>query len=75
MEGIISKKYDEHQVFMKYKRAYYSFNFLKSLLLINTFLGVILGFRWEWGTTKEVEILVIIPNTTIKYINRLKTIS
>lgn len=54
------KKYDEYQIFMKYKCANYSFNLLIGLLLINAFLAIRLGSRWEWGTTKEVEILVIV---------------
>lgn len=54
------KKYDEYQIFMKYKCANDSFNLLTGLLLVNAFLGVRLGARWEWGTMKEVEILVIV---------------
>lgn len=54
------KKYDEYQIFMKYKCANLSFNLLIGLLLINAFLAVRLGSRWEWGTTKEIEILVIV---------------
>lgn len=54
------KKYDEYQIFMKYKCANHSFNLLTGLLLVNAFLGVQLGSRWEWGTMKEVEVLVIV---------------
>lgn len=54
------KKYDEYQIFMKYKCANHSFNLLTGLLLVNAFLGVRLGSRWEWGITKEVEVLVIL---------------
>lgn len=54
------KKYDEYQVLMMYKCGHHSFNLLIGLLLVNVFLGVRLGSRWEWGTTKEVEVLVIL---------------
>lgn len=45
---------------MMYKCAHHSFNLLIGLLLVNAFLGVRLGSRWEWGIIKEVEVLVIV---------------
>lgn len=59
------KKYDEYQMLMRYKCAHYSFNLLISLLLANTFLGIRLQSRWEWGTIREVEILIIICITLV----------
>ena len=61
------KQYDEYQKLMRYKYGYYSFNTLIILLALNYILG--LFFNFQWGATKELEMLSILFIVAIVFTN------
>lgn len=61
------KQYDEYQKLMRYKYGYYSFIYLISLLALNYILG--LFFNFQWGATKETEMLIIMFVVAIFFAN------
>lgn len=61
------KQYDEYQKLMRYKYGYYSFYSLIILLALNYILS--LFFNFQWGATKELEMLIIVFVVTIFFTN------
>lgn len=61
------KKYDEYQKLMRYKYGYYSFVFLICLFILNYLFGQF--FNFQWGATKELEMLIIMFVVALFYVN------
>lgn len=61
------KKYDDYQKSIRYKYGYYSFVLLIWLFIANYLLG--LFFNFQWGATKELEMLLIVFVISIFFAN------
>jgi len=65
--GMVLNKYDDDQKFTRYKYGYCSFNSLIILIVLNYIFG--LFFNFQWGATKELEIIILIGITALGFIN------
>jgi len=65
--GMVLNKYDDDQKFIRYKYGYYSFNSLIVLIALNYIFGQF--FNFQWGATKELEIIILIGITALCFIN------
>lgn len=61
------KQYDEYQKLIRYKYGYYSYISLASLLVFNYIIGQY--FNFQWGATKEIEMLIILFVVAIFFAN------